>query len=105
MESRPDCDRYDTLHQFLIETGRTPQRTPIPWGELEVPPHLKNRQDPGEVEASRVRKPPPYVNSKQRRQPKLKPLSKEDLAQVKRIEDYFSMKDLARTTDGATPEK
>jgi len=94
MEQTPNCDRYDSFHQFMIETGRTQQRTPIPWGELEVPPHLKNRQDPGEVEAARVRKPPPFINSKHRRTPKLKPLSKEDLAKVKQIEDYFSMKDV-----------
>ena len=54
MESRPDCDRYVTLHQLMVETGRTPQRPPIPWGELTIPDHYKNRQDQEELELAKV---------------------------------------------------
>ncbi len=94
MEQLPtdDCDKYDNLHNFLLETGRTPKRPPIPWHSLTVPDHLKNRPNPWEMAAAAVKPRPvtdaPIRHSKKKTKPAI------DKEKVQTYEQYFSLRDL-----------
>lgn len=72
-----------------------PKHPPFPWRELakSMPDKYKYPRDPQEMAAAKVSVVPPSVSSSQRNT-KLEPLTPQQQAEVREIEDYFSLKDL-----------